>query len=86
MKTLKFEVSFRIHVHNHGVWGFPGGTNGKVSAYQCKRHKRHGSDPWVGKILWRRAWQPTLVFLPGESQTEEPGGLESLGSQRVGYG
>jgi len=24
-------------------------------------------DPWVGKIPWRRAWQPTPVFLPGES-------------------
>ena len=24
-------------------------------------------DPWVGKIPWRRAWQPTLVFLPGDS-------------------
>ena len=27
----------------------------------------YGFDPWVGKIPWRRAWQPTLVFLPGES-------------------
>ena len=27
---------------------------------------RHGFNPWVRKILWRRAWQPTLVFLPGE--------------------
>ena len=27
-----------------------------------------GSIPWVGKIPWRRAWQPTPVFLPGESQ------------------
>ena len=26
-----------------------------------------GFDPWVRKILWRRAWQPTPVFLPGES-------------------
>ena len=26
-----------------------------------------GFDPWIGKIPWRRAWQPTLVFLPGES-------------------
>ena len=26
-----------------------------------------GINPWVGKIPWRRAWQPTLVFLPGES-------------------
>jgi len=30
---------------------------------------------WVGKIPWRRAWQPTPIFLPGESPwTEEPGG------------
>ena len=29
--------------------------------------KRLGFDPWIGKILWRRAWQPTLVFLSGES-------------------
>ena len=26
-----------------------------------------GFHPWVGKIPWRRAWQPTPVFLPGES-------------------
>ena len=24
-------------------------------------------DPWVGKIPWRKAWQPTLVFLPAKS-------------------
>ena len=41
-------------------------------------------DSWVGKIPWRRAWQPTPVFLPGELPwTEDPGGLQSLGSQRV---
>ena len=46
---------------------------------------RHGFDPWVGKIAWRRAWQPTPVFLPGESPwTEETGGPQSIGSQRVG--
>jgi len=28
---------------------------------------RCGVDPWVRKILWRKAWQPTPVFLPGES-------------------
>ena len=28
---------------------------------------RHWFDPWVGKILWRRAWQPTPVSLPGGS-------------------
>ena len=43
-------------------------------------------DPWVAKIPWRRAWKPTPVFLPGESpRTEEPGGLKSTGSQRVGH-
>ena len=30
------------------------------------RCKRHGFDPWVWKIPWRRAQQPTSVFLPGE--------------------
>ena len=35
---------------------------------------------WVGKIPWRRAWQPTPIFLPGEPPwTEEPGGLQSMG-------
>ena len=40
---------------------------GKESACQCRRCKRCGFNPWVGKIPWRRAWQPTPVFLPGES-------------------
>ena len=43
-------------------------------------YKIHRFDPWVGKIPGRRAWQPTPVFLPGESPwTEEPGGLQSIG-------
>ena len=33
------------------------------SACQCSRHE---CDPWVGKIPWRRKWQPTPVFLPGK--------------------
>ena len=46
---------------------------------------RHGFDPWVRKIPWRRAQPPTPVFFPGESLwTEEPGGLQSMGLQRVG--
>ena len=57
--------------------GFPGGTSSKEPACQCRRHKRRGFDPWVKKIPWRRKWQPTPVFLPGESRGER-----SL----VGYG
>ena len=34
---------------------------------------------------WRRKWQLTPVFLPGESQGQEPGGLPSMGSHRVGH-
>ena len=35
---------------------------------------------WVGKIPWSRAWQPTPVFLPGESSwTEESDGLQPMG-------
>ena len=51
---------------------------------QCRSHRRCGFNPWVRKVSWRKAQQPTPVFLPGESPwTEEPGGLQSIGSQRV---
>ena len=43
-----------------------------------------GFDPWVGRIPWRRAWQPTPIFLPGESPwTEEPGRLQSMGCKEL---
>ena len=45
----------------------PGGASGNGLTYQCKRWKRCRFDPWVRKITWRRKWQPTPVFLPGES-------------------
>ena len=65
-------------------WGFPGGASGKEPAYQCRRHERHGFDPWVGTIPWRREWQLTAVFFPGESPwIEEPGRLQSIGPHRV---
>ena len=35
------------------------------------RPKRHRFDPWIRKIPWRRAWQPTPVFLPGESHGQK---------------
>ena len=57
-------------------WCFPGDTSVKEPYWQCRRPKRHGFDPWVGKIPWRKAQQPTPVFLPGKSQ-----GRKSL----VGY-
>ena len=50
----------------HILHGLPKCTSGKEPACQC-RCKRHGFDPWVRKIPCRRAWQPTPLFLPGES-------------------
>ena len=44
-----------------------GGTSCKEPDCQCRRHKRLGFNPWVGEIPWRRKWQPTPVFLLGES-------------------
>ena len=45
----------------------PGSTSGREPACKCRRHKRRRFDPWVRKMPWRRAQQPTPVFLPGES-------------------
>ena len=50
-------------VERRNFLGFPGGARGRYG----RSHKRREFDPWVEKILWRRAWQPTPVFLPGES-------------------
>ena len=41
--------------------GFPGGSDGQQSACKVK-------NPWVRKTPWRKKWQPTPVFLPGEFQ------------------
>ena len=59
---------------NGDTRGLPGGASGKEPACQCKRYKRLRFDPWGRKIPWRRKWQPTPVFLPGESH-----GRRSLG-------
>ena len=41
--------------------------DGKESACQCRKRRKCEFNPWVGKIPLRRAWQPTPVFLLGES-------------------
>ena len=61
------ETSWKIR-RDVNTPGFSGGTSGKKLACKCRRPKKHEFDPWVGKIPWRRTWQPTPVFLPGESQ------------------
>ena len=54
----------------------------KESTCKCGRRRSHRFDPWVGKIPWRRKWQPTPIFLPGKSHGQwslagcSPGGLK----------
>ena len=47
------------------MYRLPWWLSAEESTFQCRRHR---FDPWVGKIPWRRKWQPTLVFLPGKSR------------------
>ena len=76
------------HTHTHTL-GFPGGAAGKEPACQCRRHRRHGFNPLDRKTPWRRKWQPTILdWKPSILHwkipwTEEPGGLQFMGSQRV---
>ena len=51
--------------------GFLGGTSGEESACQCRRHRRPKFKPRLKKVPWRRKWQPTPEFLPGESHGQK---------------
>ena len=59
-----------------GYTGLLWWLRGKQSSCQCRRCRRHGFNPQVRKVPWRRKWQLTPVFLPGK-----PHGQRSL----VGY-
>ena len=52
------------------VTRLPRWLSGQERAWQCRRRRRRGFDPWVGKIPWRRAWQPSV----GGSLVSEPPG------------
>ena len=66
----------QVRVPAGWVWptltmGLPRWLGGQDPACQCRILKRPGLDPWVGKIPWRRKWQPTAVFSSGESGGQE---------------
>ena len=71
MNFLSTDIFLKLRTVNHKLaqWlaaEIPRWLSGKESACQCRRHRRSRFDPWVGKIPWRRKWQPTPVFLPGK--------------------
>ena len=53
------------------VKGLPGGKSGEEPICQCRGCRRRRFDSWAGKIPWRKAWQPTPVFLPRESHGQK---------------
>ena len=65
--------------------------SGKEPTHQYRRHKRCGFDPWVWKIPWMKAWQPTPIFLLRESHGQRnragcsPQGLTHLATWSVWY-
>ena len=74
-------LSARLEPREANLQGFPGGS--VVKNLPCQ-HRRHTFNTWVRKIPWRRKW-PLLYSCWEIPWTEEPGGLQSMGSQRVGY-
>ena len=67
--------------------GFPGGSVVKnLPAKQGTQCKGHAFNPWVGKIPWRKKWQPTPIFLPGKSHGQRSlAGCSPWGRKRVGH-
>ena len=69
--TIILFVSYISFFLNSCIYPGTCGTSGKELAYQCRRLNNFGFDTWVGKIPWRRAWQPTPIFLPEKSHGQK---------------
>ena len=63
--TARMQSTRTCITPDSSLQGLSSGASCKEFTCQCRRL---GFDPWVRKIPWRRAWQPTPVFLPGKSQ------------------
>ena len=67
-------------------WASQVGHSGKESACQCKRYKRRGFYPQVGKIPWKKKGTPLQHFLPGKSHGQRSlSGYSPWGHKRVGH-
>ena len=70
----------------NAAYGRPRWLSDKESTYQCRRLRRRGFDPWVRKIpLEKKMASHSGVLAWRIPRTEEPGGLQSVKSQAVGY-
>ena len=88
---IVFHKSFRrgeqrISLMTLSQMDFPGGSSGKESACQPRRYGGCGFDPCVGKIPLEEGMATYSTILAWRIPwTEDPGGLQSIGLQRVGH-
>ena len=81
---LLFLLSISVNLTTKNAMGFPSCTSGKEATCQCKRRKKQGFNPWVGKIPLEEGIATRSRFLAWRIPwTEEPGRLWFIGSQRV---
>ena len=85
LKKLYIYIYIYTHTHTY-IYRLPWWFSGKESTCQCRRCRRHGFNPRVRKIPWRRKWQPTPVFLPGKFHGQRNlVGYNPWGHKRVGH-
>ena len=85
---LFFHINHRYTYNCYLAWEIPWTEEpGKLQSMGSLRvrHDWATSLSLFTIVHWRRKWQPTPVFLPGEFQGREHGGLLSMGSHRVGH-
>jgi len=68
-RQILYSLSHFLYIVVCIFQGFPSGSVNKESACNTGDTGRHQYDLWVGKIPWRRAWQPTPVLLSGTSES-----------------
>ena len=85
--VLENVVSKSFMVRHNGARASQVALVVKNLSANASRHKRCHFNPWVRKIPWRRAWQPTAVFMPGESHGQRglAGYIQYTGLQRVAH-
>ena len=80
---IQYQVQHWIRYFMLMSWGLLWWLRQERICLQCERP---GFDPWVSKILWRRNWQPTAIFLPGESHGQRSlVGYNLWGRKSVGH-
>ena len=80
---MLYQNYFLIYIWIHLERSFPGGATGKEPACQCRRHKRHGFDPWFGKIP--RGGHGNPLQNSCLKNRMDRGAWQTTGSPRVGH-